>query len=80
MSLMPRCSFYSYVRGLNSKVALLSCSGCHGLEMNEWARGSVKIIVKGFLPSLILLISSKMLSIFPANSGSLSTNGLFSFK
>lgn len=77
---MPKCSFSSYVLFLNSIVHFLSVSGWKGFEMKEWAKGSVRIKVKGFVPSLILFKSSKMLLILPANYGSLSTNGLFSPK
>jgi hypothetical protein len=61
-------------------VALVSGSGCQGFEMKEWARGSVRIIVKGFCPSLIRTKSSAMLAILPANYGSLSTKGLLEFR
>lgn len=73
---MPKWSFSYYVLFLNSIVALLSASGCQGFAKNEWASGSIKISLNGLSPSRILFSSSKTFDIFPANSGSLSTNGL----
>jgi hypothetical protein len=73
---MPKWSSSYSVLFLNSIVALLSASGCQGLAKNEWASGSTKISVNGLWPSRILFNSSIMFDILPANSGSLSTNGL----